>query len=97
MFVRYCGSLAPLQPYHVSLQIANNFKQKTYKCIGIITDEEYTAPTKTTALDPTTSAHTPAIAKQDQNNRAFMLLTLATSYAVSFEAIDSRKLNIYHM
>jgi hypothetical protein len=62
-----------------------------HKCIGIITDDTYTAPTKATVLDPESSAHKPEIAKQDQNIKGFMLLTLEMSDAVSFEAVDSSK------
>jgi gag-polypeptide of LTR copia-type len=46
---------------------------------------------KTTVLDPENSAHKPEIAKRDQNIRAFMLLTLAMSVAVSFEVVGSGK------
>jgi gag-polypeptide of LTR copia-type len=62
-----------------------------HKCIDIITDDTYKAPTKATVLDPANSAHKPEIAKRDQNIRAFMLLTLAMTDAVSFEAVDSSK------
>jgi hypothetical protein len=62
-----------------------------HKCIDIVTDDNYKATTNATALDPANSTHKPEIAKQDQNIRAFMLLTLAMSDAVSFEAVESSK------
>jgi gag-polypeptide of LTR copia-type len=58
---------------------------------SVLTDDTYTAPTKATVLDPTNSGHKPEIAKRDQNIGAFMLLTLAMTDAVSFEAVDSSK------
>jgi hypothetical protein len=61
-----------------------------HKCVDIITDENYNALTEATVLDPTESVHSQK-AKQDQNIRAFMIITLAMSDAASFEAVDSRK------
>jgi hypothetical protein len=39
----------------------------------------------------------PEIAKQDQNIRAFILLPLAMSDDVSFEAVDNGNLQTYQM
>ena len=62
-----------------------------HRCMDIISDDTYTSPAKSTILDATKAADKIEIAKREQNIRAYMLLTLAMSDAVSFEAVDSSK------
>jgi hypothetical protein len=58
-----------------------------HNCANIMTSLTDIAPNEATDLDPLVPEHIPLIALRNQNKKAFMLLTLAITERVSYDAI----------